>query len=222
MSFNQFYTEINTSSRKDMIAFLAGHARYYTESSWNRTKSYSNNIKIDRLAITGEQKNKLYELLSVENIRDYMDDVLDQFRDNHNGAYVIGSNGHSGGYLVLYKSHMEPLEFKSYCTNCHQRNYKLATETDCKCGRCGANTRVNLTHPIYRCVLDGPVNGTDTIEDYEDWTDDELKDIVEIVMDFDRACDDFIECALQVAEEYVIKEETRYVPETVNVLVPKK
>ena len=41
-----FYKEVNVKNRGEMIAFLKNHFRYHTMNSWNRSTSYTNNIKL--------------------------------------------------------------------------------------------------------------------------------------------------------------------------------
>ena len=50
---------------------------------------------------------------------------------------------------------------------------------------------------------------------------DELKERVQVVMDFDQLCDDIIAEAVYMANECDIEEETYYVEQTRKVLSPR-
>ena len=216
-NFTQFGKEVNLSSREDMINFLKNHARYYLANSWNRITSYANNIKIHNLNIDSEIKDAFYDMLDTD-ATDMAYDVLSDFRDRYNGNYQIASNGRSGGYLVLYHGYKKESQYKSYCTNCGQYNFKLATEDDCRCGRCGQNARRNFNKPIYEYGISFKPIGDD---DFEELNDEELKQQVLLVQDFDNTCDAYIERLIEIAQDYTVEEETVYVPETRRVLKEK-
>lgn len=216
--FSQFHKDVDLSSRKDMITFLRNHMRYDLMNSWNKTTSYANNIKIYNLNVSEETKEAFFEMLDTD-IFDEARDILDDFRDRYDGRYQIGTNGRSGGYLVLYNGYKKDSEYKSYCTLCGQKNFKAATDTDCKCGRCGADTRINLNRPIYQYGVN--FKSIDQDAYFEDWSDETLKQDVLLVQDFDATCDAYIERLAEIAEEYTVIEETVYVPETMRVLRKK-
>jgi hypothetical protein len=118
-----FQKKVDRRNRSEMVNFLKGHYRYNTMNSWNRLSSYANNIKIHRLGLTSEQSDKAYNMLDTdfwEEIRDPIDD----FTHDQGLHYTICSNGRSGGYLVLYGSHMELTGHQSYCPTCGQRSFK--------------------------------------------------------------------------------------------------
>jgi hypothetical protein len=113
-------------SRKEMIAYLSSHQRYDTMSSWNNGTSFSRNIKINRIQFPhSDIRNRAYDMLDVEEAFDDFNEVLSDFNRRHNYSYQIGTNGRSGGYLVLYSGGKKETGFKSYCPSCGQRNYKL-------------------------------------------------------------------------------------------------
>jgi len=49
---------------------------------------------------------------------------IDDFTSAQGDGYTIGTNGRSGGYLVLYQSRREQTGHLSYCPSCGQRNFK--------------------------------------------------------------------------------------------------
>src|ERR1035437_996619 len=103
-----FSKNVDTRSRQALVDFLAGHPRYSTMNSWNGSSSYSHKIKIHGLGLTSEQSDKAYDLISADDsIWDELHSIIDDFTAEMNGAYTIGTNGRSAGYLVLYRSHFE-------------------------------------------------------------------------------------------------------------------
>ena len=100
-----FFKDINKNNKEAMIMFLKNHFRYNTTNSWNHSTSYANNMKIYNLPFTEEQKNQLYNMLSIDidiafnNIQL----LLGEFAKRYNYKYQAGFNGRNGGYLVLYK-----------------------------------------------------------------------------------------------------------------------
>ncbi len=118
-----FQKKVDRRSRDAMVAFLAGHFRYNTMNSWNRASSYAQYIKINRIGLTSEQNDAAWDILDA----DFWNEIrypIDEFTQQMNGAYTMGSNGRSGGYLVLYESRYESTGYKSYCPCCGQQNYK--------------------------------------------------------------------------------------------------
>jgi len=128
MSSAFFQKKVDRRSRSAMVDYLQGHERYNTMNSWNRLTSYANNIKIHRLDLSSAQSDKAYEMLDT----DFWDEIrwpIDEFTASQGGAYTIGANGRSGGYLVLYQSRLELTGHLSYCPSCGQRNFKKVPPT---------------------------------------------------------------------------------------------
>jgi hypothetical protein len=128
MSKQFFQKKVDRRSRSAMVDFLKAHYRYNTMSSWNRATSYAHCIKIHRLGLTSEQSDKAYEMLDT----DFWDEIrwsIDDFTTSQGSCYTIGTNGRSGGYLVLYQSRRELTGHLSYCPSCGQRNFKKVPPT---------------------------------------------------------------------------------------------
>ena len=87
--------------RKAMIAYLLGHTRYHTMSSWNNSTSYAHCIKIDRLGLDRETLDVCWEMLEVPEGYDGFSEILRDFERKHGFRWQISQNGRSGGYLVL-------------------------------------------------------------------------------------------------------------------------
>ena len=58
-----FNLKVDMRSREAMVAFLAGHFRYNTMNSWNRSKSYANCVKIHHLDLPREQMDKAWAMI---------------------------------------------------------------------------------------------------------------------------------------------------------------
>lgn len=107
-----------------MVAFLRGHFRYYTMSSWNRLTSYARNVKIQNLGLTREQRSRAYDIIYAEDAFVEINDRIRMFNEEHNYEYQAAFNGRSGGYIVLLQGGKEPSGYRSYCVRCGQMNYK--------------------------------------------------------------------------------------------------
>lgn len=212
-----FFKEVDTNNRVDMMIFLASHHRYNTMSSWNDCTSYSNNIKFHNLDLDDTQYTALCELIETAEFSDKIDQCIEDFTDNHNSLWTAGKNGRSGGYLVLYRSSLKTLGYKSRCTACGQLNYTTIEESGSACGVCREPKRVNLTDPIKRLETHSGQD-VDMNENFEDWSDDALKDRVELIQAFDMLTDDIVSSCIDLAENFEVIEEVVMIPKTIKVL----
>lgn len=211
-----FHRKVDLRSRKEMIGFLENHFRYDTMNSWNRSTSYANNLKVDRIGLSNEQVMKLLDIMDCDGAYDNVNDRIWEFGCNHDWKWQAGFNGRSGGYLVLYQGGWRPDEHKSYCTACGQMNFTAVEETGCRCGRCGKDTRVNFAVPRKQIYTTG--KGLDMDEDFEDWTMDELRERVRLVEEFDILCDEIVAEAAWLADHMEAEEQEIMVPATRRVL----
>ena len=210
----QFSKKVDLRSRKDMVEFLTNHFRYSTMNSWNQSTSYAHNVKIHSLGLTSEQMHKAYELINMDEAYCNINDLIDEFDRSHNYAWQVGFNGRSGGYLVLYQGGRKALDYKSRCTHCGQLNYRTVEETKgAKCGRCGAEARVDLIKPIMQSFTYSG-RGTDMDEDFEDWDMYSLKERVKLVQEFDELCDKCLAELVWLIDNAEIEEEEYEVVET--------
>lgn len=213
----QFYKPVDLRSRKAMEHFLKKHFRYNTMNSWNCSTSYANNVKVYNLGLTREQEDKLYSMMEVEEFYDQIHDDLMLFALEHDYLWQVGFNGRSSGYLVLYQGFTKPSGCKSFCTKCGQRNYRSVEENGCKCGRCGAEARINFTKtPVEIGVYPG--QSVDMNEDFEEWDIYSLRDRVRLIQAFDRLCDRVLDHIVEMLETYDVVVKTVMRPETVKVL----
>lgn len=105
-----FYkTGVDITNDRQMFEFLKGHFEYPTMSSWNRLYSIANNVKINRLGLTGDWWMALKLLENGE--YDTINWMIHEWMTEHTG-YEVYFNGRSGGYLILkdrdYNGHMLP------------------------------------------------------------------------------------------------------------------
>ncbi len=84
-------------------------------------------------------------MLEITDWQEKLSDLLGDFGRSHDWQWQAGTNGRSGGYVVLYKGGIQPSGYKSYCTHCGQLNYKEVPEGQTGiCGRCDSKARVNF------------------------------------------------------------------------------
>ena len=203
-------------TRKEMVAYLKDHFRYYTANGWNGLSSYANCIKITHLGLTSEEEDACLDMLSVDDsfAASGFLAVLRAFDRKHDYSWQIGSNGRSGGYLVLYQGGTKPSGDKSYCSSCGQRNFQVATEDSNKCGRCGGE-RINFDKPPVTVFASSV--GTDSDADFEDWSTSELKRRVDVVWDFDKTCEKACKAYIEYATNHIVEEEIILVEKTIRV-----
>lgn len=204
-----------------MIAFLSNHFRYNVSGSNNPATSYAVNIKVNHLDLTNVEQDRAYEGLDAEywSRESGFSDILQQFNDDHENRWQIGTNGRSGGYAVLYTGGEKDSGYKSCCTACGQNNYTVEGE---KCGRCGQNTRIPLRAPI-KSVFTYPGKGVDCHEEgnYEEWDLSHLRSRVKLVWEFGLTVEDACRSFLDWATTHKVVEETVMVPTKIRVAVPR-
>ena len=269
-----FQEKVNKRSKQAMIDFLTAHQRYNTMNSWNRATSYAHNIKLHTIGLTPEQLDAAYDMLETD-YWDEIDQPIEDFTRQMGGAYTIGSNGRSSGYLVLYQSQYELTGHKSVCRSCGQRNFKRVHEAgnsaahvaiennvfrnggswvneiyldvpaikaiklpdeeklsiiraakiackdatfDNKCGACsaeGEHGRFNYTKmPKRLSVYSG--KDMDHDEDFSEWSMYELRGRVELVCQFDAACDAIRDNFIELIGSCKVVEEVVMIPKTVK------
>ena len=79
---------------------------------------------------------------------------------------------------------------------------------------------VNLKLKIYnRQIYAG--RGIDMNECFDDWDISELRDRVMLVQDFDNLCDEIVKYAIEMAENFDVKEKTIQVSRKIKTLVER-
>jgi hypothetical protein len=203
-----------------MTAFLSGHFRYPTMNYWNNSTSYANNIKIHSLGLPDGIRDKLYGISETAEFWEKARRLFDDFAGNYDYRWQIGTNGRSGGYLVLYSGSAEPSKYKSYCTVCGQPNYTAVADGWNICGKCRKPGRVNYLTPSVNIYVH-PGKPVDMNEDFSDRTMQVLQDRVRLVQDFDRTTDGLLALAVGMCKDYEVKDEVYYTPHTRKTLVER-
>lgn len=100
-----FYKKgLDITNTKQMFEFLRNHYMYDTMNSWNRLKSIAHNVKLYNLELEGDWDNALSFLFDEHSDLVYLiNDTIEMWEEEHEG-YVVGFNGRSSGYLVLYSN----------------------------------------------------------------------------------------------------------------------
>lgn len=206
-------------SKTQMIAFLRGHFRYSTMNSWNGSTSYAQRIKVHRLNLSSADRDACFDALEIPDAycESGFNAVLRKFDRDHQYRYQIGTNGRSGGYLVLYRGESSPSGYKSYCDICGQKNYTSTKDTGTRCGRCGAENREDYPpgqEPRTISVMPGQSLGDESESAYEDWDLGSLRSEMNLVWEFDAACEEACRCFVRYAR--------RHQPVETTILVPTK
>jgi hypothetical protein len=119
---------------KAMREYLRGHPRYHTMNSWNRATSYSRCIKLQEIEFPDkETENTAYDMIGSDGEwweASGLRGEINDFDRRWNHGYQLGTNGRSGGYLVVYQGGRKLTGHKSYCTACGQRNFALIVGAD--------------------------------------------------------------------------------------------
>lgn len=227
MKAKHHYTDLplqKPRSVKAMREFLNRHRRYWTMNSWNRSASYAVCVKLSYLKMSVSQLDACYDLLSCQDCLDIsgFNSALAEFNAAHNHDWQTGQNGRSGGYIVLYQGRLEDSSYKSHCPLCGQRCWEPATPERKRCGRCGADSRINYTSPCLKTVC-YPGKGTDDHgTEVLDMTNDEVRARFALVWDFDTAVEKAVAAFVDTAMNSTVQEQE--IPrgvETVFVAVPK-
>lgn len=214
-----FYRPVDYRSRKDMTEYLQNHFRYPTLNSWNGSTSYACNLKIYQLGLDSDTVDKLFDLIQTDDFFRELSFLIQDFGAAHNYLWQAGMNGRSGGYLVLYQGECITSGYKSYCTQCGQKNYRSIRETGNVCGVCRKPARVDFPGTHMR-VTTFPGRGTDCDTDFDYWATNALRNRVRLVQEFDRLADDMVQEAVALAQNYAVQDEEYLVTQTRKVLVP--
>lgn len=94
-----FCADVDRRIRKSMTNYLRGHFRYFTMNSWNGLTSYAHNVKVHRLPV----HDGAYEMLESDEWHSRKLRMMRAFDRAHEHVWQVGTNGRSGGYIVLYQ-----------------------------------------------------------------------------------------------------------------------
>lgn len=219
-----FLPDVDMRSRKSMAEYLGRHFRYPTANSWNNSTSYAVNMKIHAAGLPASVAGSLYDLAQTEGFYGNLRKLIRKFDTAHDYEWQAGWNGRSGGYLVLYQGQLKQSEHKSVCMACGQRNFRSVAETGTKCGRCGAEARVDFQTPPFDVVV-YPGKSTDhgmQAADFLEWETPRLRDRTKLIKEFDALADKIASEAVRMAIKYTTEEFMDYVPKPGIRMVPRK
>lgn len=176
--------------------------RYNTMNSWNLMTAPAYNLKVHKV-IPFHLQDKVFEMMECDNFYDNIHSFMDVFAVQHDFKWQAQFNGRSGGYLVLYRGEKKPSEYKSVCKVCGQQNFKTVEEDSNKCGRCGANERVNsVMHKVVISV--GQIDDADVPK--------------AIMKSFEKLANDIVNSVIRQAKSCKVDEETYTITETRKVM----
>lgn len=90
-----------------------------------------------------------------------------------------------------------------------------------KCGVCG-NPRLNYTSPVYTFYRDTGTIGESNPEDYKDWETGSLKNLVDVVWDFDKTVDKAIRAFIDFCKKHEAVEDSILVRNPIMIAIPLK
>ncbi|MBV7542147.1 hypothetical protein [Acidovorax sp. sic0104] len=203
-------------SKDQMADFLVQHARYQTMGR-SGAGSYSNCCKVHSLGLRGAQLNKAREVVQLDNLAELIGAPINRFREETGGQYTVGFNGRSGGHMVLYSGEYYDSEYKSYCKQCHQRNYQAVPEgKSAPCAVC-SHPRTNYkVPPRFHRVHSSGIDAGMSREDFLELDEASLKVKFDLVQRFDQVCDQVRSEFITLLDDFIVIEEQVMVPQMVK------
>jgi hypothetical protein len=209
-----FYQDVDKRSKKEMIAFLENHFRYDTMSSWNRSTSYANKVKVWDV-IPSSLQDKVFEMMDVEGFYDDINWILEVWGSENDYAYQAGFNGRSGGYIVMYEGSykneyfIKPDEKFNHPSGTYSDRLRRWVQKE----EAEKNGWIGKT---YKKISTWPGRSIDQGEDFLDWEMGQLKSRVELVQSFDTMCDNVVAQVIDMAQNQEVVEETIMVPKIIK------
>lgn len=217
-------------TKKQMIDFITSLENYPTMNSWNMANGYSYNIKIHSLPFTKNEKDALYEMLSADDFYTNFEWLYNDFEEE----------------MKKYGTHNEKKEINVYIENLSEKEITKKRKVYEKSGwtydRHGTKYLV-MKKDVDVADFSAGQNGrsaghlvlykwnghnytgtgwTHDKEELEEMTSDEVKEIYNILKDFEKLYKDIIEQAKYVADNYKVEDESYTVEKTRKVLIEKK
>lgn len=206
-------------TKAEMVAYLRDHFRYHTMNACNQSTSYAANVKLHRLTFPSKAIEDAAWKIVCSDTPWWRDSgikhILESFELRHNYTWQIGTNGRSGGYLVLYQGFCEPSGYKSICEECGQLNFREATTEHNECGRCHAHARLNFPKPHMKHGV-WPGKPTDMHEDFESWDMSSLRSRTTLVWDFDNTVEQCLQALIAYCRTHRVRKKTVMVPQEVE------
>ena len=204
-------------TKKAMVAYLCDHFRYWTMNSWNCATSYAACVKLHRF-IPNDINNGAYDFLQTDEAFEDGKAIIREFEERWKYVWQIGTNGRSGGYLVLYRGGIRDPDkgCKRGCPNCHQGNYRKESKV---CGRCGQENLVD--YPFVQTYTKPGLGVDENFEDFDSWDVYRLQQRVNVVWDFDKTVERVKQAFIDFVRGHTVVEKEILVPKTIHVAVPK-
>lgn len=225
-------------TKKQMIAYIQGFDLYPTMNSWNNSNGYSFNVKVHSLPLTGEEKDKLYDIISDEDLSsEFYLDCDSVIRDHENEINAYWDTRRSDPLQHITELYPEK-RYKTRCDYCHRGTWYENGE----CRACSKGTlqpiRYNeqwlewLSKRQFEIAFNGRSGGhlvlykwngynhtgTGWNHDYnelEEMSRDDVLRIYRVLRIFDRCYRALLKLAKEYAS-YEVKEVSEKVETTVN------
>ena len=96
-----YYKGLTERTIEQKYQYIKTHFQYDIMNSWNKLKSFANNVKIYKMGLTNEQQNKFFELMQIDSDFLYYESIciIEEFEKLTNTQVYF--NGRSGGYMVI-------------------------------------------------------------------------------------------------------------------------
>jgi len=180
------------SGRDVFEEYLRGHFRY--------EGCYANCVKLRRMGLPQDVETAAYDIIDSQEFDEFVEEYLRNFAEQNRYYWQALFSGRMGGYLVLHRGQLKSTGHKSYCRICGQRDFRSVTETGTRCGRCGADARVDFREPPMRAVIFRTSGEANT--DFWEMEDDEVREIAQAVRAFDEFCDDMRAEFINICRSY--------------------
>ena len=81
----KFAKKLNLDDDNAVFQYLKEHSLYLLMNSWNRLRTFSNNIKIYNLDVDGDTEDKLFELLDIDStdVKFAYEDGINDFEEEY-------------------------------------------------------------------------------------------------------------------------------------------
>lgn len=204
-------------TKKEMIEYLLTHFRYDTMNSWNRAISYAQNVKLHNIGIPSELMDRAYEMLQLDEAYYDINELIREFEEKYDYEWQAGFNGHSEGYIVLYKGGKKESGYKTRCNQCGELTYY---EEEQSCHVEGCDGILKKLSKVHYQTFTMPGKGIDMEEDFKEWDMEELRERVDIVWDFDKLCEDCVQAFINFVKDYTVVEKEIMVPKIMKTAIP--
>lgn len=190
---NNFAPATRPETIEDMARYIEDHPRYNTMHSWNASTSFSHNVKIHKLNFPNpEAEERAWQLFDMPDWDEIECRDLIEEFEAQQPGFTIGFNGRSSGYLVLYR--------KNYPGQSIQYDYDLESALE---------------------AYDDAEKDEKGTGQYADAVT-ELQALVNVVYDFDKACNWIVHSFVTFCESHDVEEQQIMVEKTIKVVIERE